>query len=66
MKSNREQKKYARLFKLLSGKVEKTLIRIVIGLAAALLISQLLLQFDAVRSAVVKVEQLEGTFYKHP
>ncbi|WP_248925400.1 hypothetical protein [Paenibacillus hamazuiensis] len=64
MSDGKRQRRYDRLFKLFSGKVEKAFIRFIIGLTALLIASQLLLQIQAVRLFLVKVEQLEGTPYR--
>jgi hypothetical protein len=60
----REHVRYRRIFRLFSDKGEKAMTRTAIVLFALLLLSQLLLQSPAVRSWVVKVEQLEGVPYR--
>lgn len=61
---NRCNKRYEKRFILFSSKVEKAIVRLIAVFVLMLLASQVLLQSPAVRSAIVKVEQLEGTPYR--
>lgn len=55
--------RYERLFVEFSERVEKLLLRCLYVLLAGLLISQLLLQFPAVRKEITRVDPLEGVPY---
>lgn len=51
---------YIRLFLALSERVERRLLRAIVVLALLLILSQGLLQFEAVRNRLLVVERLEG------
>ncbi|MGX4584779.1 hypothetical protein [Paenibacillus chitinolyticus] len=55
--------RYELLFVEFSERVEKILLRCLYVLLAGLLISQLLLQFPAVRKEITRVDPLEGVPY---
>lgn len=61
-KSHRKEP-YVQLFLLLSGRVEKLLIRMIIVVAALLIGMQALLQVSSLRQWMTEVDQLEGIPY---
>lgn len=63
MYSNNKES-YEELFIRFSRKVERWIVRLVVGILILLIVVQALMQFSAIRFWLSEVEQLEGKEYK--
>lgn len=63
MSSNKKEESYEELFVRFSRKVERWMVRLLIGLLILLFIVQALMQFPGIRLWLSEVEQLEGKEY---